>query len=163
MQRWALGVGVMAMMVTLATGCGPVTATQRISEAEVALERARVADAQTGAPFEYYSATHFLTKAKEEWGYSDFQAATDYATTARRSAEAALRKAKEDPYTGSPVPKEKLRTVRAKSRTAKPRDGMKRRRGSVLPKDTLKEAMEEKKKKDQADILDDPNGMDDDE
>ncbi len=157
MQTWALWVGA---MLVLGTGCGPISATQRISEAEVALERARVADAQTGAPFEYYSAVHFLTKAKEEWGYSDFQAAADYAKTALRRADSARLKAKDDPYSGSPVPAAKLRAARSKKRRARPRDTTNTRRGSVLPKDTLKDAME-KKKKDQADILDDPNGMDD--
>ena len=90
-------------------GCvGPVMATKEISDANGALERARIADAHEKAPYEYYTAERYLYKAKEEWGYSDFQASERYAEEAVRSAQRALTKAKEDPYTGSPVPREKL-------------------------------------------------------
>jgi hypothetical protein len=97
--------GLIALMavVIVATGCGPIQSTQRISEAEVAFERARVAEAMVRAPYEYWSAHHYLYKAKEEWGYSDFEAAYDYATQARRAAEAALLKSREDPWQGHPV------------------------------------------------------------
>lgn len=86
--------------------CGPVQSTSRLSEAEVALERARVAEGDRFAPYEYYSARFYLHKAKEEWGYSDFEASYDYATEAKRAAEAAILKAKEDPWEGSPVDEE---------------------------------------------------------
>ena len=95
-----LAVGAMSL---LSTACGPVQSTQRIGEAVVALERARVAEADQKAPYEYYSAKFYLHKSREEWGYSDFEASYDYATSARRAAEAALSKAKEDPWAGSPV------------------------------------------------------------
>ncbi|MGM0558359.1 MAG: DUF4398 domain-containing protein [Myxococcota bacterium] len=85
------------------TGCGPVQSTQRISQAEVAFERARVVEAHQKAPYEYKSAQYYLHKAKEEWGYSDFEAAYDYATEAKGAAEAARLKAKEDPWPGHPV------------------------------------------------------------
>ncbi len=91
------------LLAGILTGCGPVTSTQRIGEAEVALERARVAQADQRAPYEYYSAKFYLYKSKHEWGYSDFEASLDYATEAKRAAEAALLKAKEDPWEGSPV------------------------------------------------------------
>ncbi|MBA2665008.1 MAG: DUF4398 domain-containing protein [Bradymonadaceae bacterium] len=91
------------VVLSLSLGCGPIQSTQRISEAEVAMERARVADAEIRAPYEFYSAYHYLYKAKEEWGYSDFEASYDYATQARRAAEAALLKAKEDPWEKHPV------------------------------------------------------------
>lgn len=94
---------VLMALVIIATGCGPIQSTQRISEAEVAFERARVAEAQIRAPYEFWSASHYLYKAKEEWGYSDFEAAYDYATQARRAAEAALLKSREDPWAGHPV------------------------------------------------------------
>ena len=86
-----------------AVGCGPIQSTTRLGEAAVALERARVAEADRKAPYEYYSARFYLYKAEEEWSYSDFNAALDYATEARRAAEAAILKAKEDPWDGSPV------------------------------------------------------------
>ena len=87
----------------LAVGCGPVQSTQRISQAEVAFERARVVEAHQKAPYEYKSAQYYLHKAKEEWGYSDFEASYDYATEAKSAAEAARLKAKEDPWPGHPV------------------------------------------------------------
>ncbi|RAL22127.1 hypothetical protein DL240_09740 [Lujinxingia litoralis] len=93
----------MAGAAALLVGCGPVQATSRISQAEVALERARVADANIHAPYEYTSASHYLYKAKEEWGYSQFEAAYDYATQARRAAETALINAREAPWPGHPV------------------------------------------------------------
>ena len=95
----ALLVGASAMVI----GCGPVQSTQRISQAEVAFERARVVEAHKKAPYEYKSAQYYLHKAKEEWGYSDFEAAYDYATEAKSAAEAARLKAKEDPWPGHPV------------------------------------------------------------
>lgn len=105
---------VVGLVALYAMGCGPVRSTAEISSAEAAVERARIAEAHTKAPYEYYSAKSYLRKAREEWGYSDFEAAKDYAAEAKRSADAALLKAKEDPYTGSPVPKDKLNDARLK-------------------------------------------------
>ncbi len=90
-------------IVTFAVGCGPIQSTSRISDAEVSIERARVAEAEIRAPYEFYSAYHYLYKAKEEWGYSEFEAAYDYATLARRAADAAALKSKEDPWAGHPA------------------------------------------------------------
>ncbi|MBN2804294.1 MAG: DUF4398 domain-containing protein, partial [Deltaproteobacteria bacterium] len=42
-----------------------------------------------GAPFEYYSALEFLDKAREEVGYSDYEAAIEYAREARDYAKKA--------------------------------------------------------------------------
>ena len=42
-----------------------------------------------GAPFEYYSAIEYLAKAREEVGYSDYQAALEYARQAREYARRA--------------------------------------------------------------------------
>ena len=97
--------GALLIGATILSGCGPIQSTSRVGEAEVALERARVADADQKAPYEYYIAKFYLHKSKEEWGYSDFEASFDYATEAKRASEAALLKAKEDPWTGSPVNK----------------------------------------------------------
>ena len=84
------------------TGCGPIQATQRVSEAEVAVMKAAMAGSDKTAPYEYYTATLYLHKAKEEWGYSDFEASLNYATVAKRSAEEAVRKTEEDPWSGPP-------------------------------------------------------------
>ncbi len=91
------------LVVAACTGCGPIQSTTRLNEAGVALERARVNEADRKAPYEYYSARFYLYKAEEEWSYSDFEASFDYATEAKRAAEAAILKAKEDPWEGSPV------------------------------------------------------------
>ena len=103
--------GLLAVTLFLAAallgGCGPVQSTARISEARVDFERARVVEAHKKAPYEYYSAKYYLHKANEEWGYSDFEAAYDYARKAKQAAQAAILKAKEDPWAGSPVDKAK--------------------------------------------------------
>lgn len=44
---------------------------------------------QCAAPYEYYSAVEYLHKAREEVGYSDYQAAIDYAREARSFARSA--------------------------------------------------------------------------
>lgn len=108
----------LAILWFFAVGCGPIQSTQRLSEATVALERARVAEADRKAPYEYYSARFYLHKAEEEWGYSDFEASFDYATKAKRAAEGAILKAKEDPWNGSPVDEE-ITTESMKDKGAK--------------------------------------------
>ncbi len=96
------------------TGCGPIRSTQQIGKAEVALERARVAEAYKKAPYEFFSARYHVHKAKEEWGYSDFEASYDYADDAESSAESAMRKAEEDPWKDPIEGREK--TYKLKSR-----------------------------------------------
>lgn len=113
-QRRSLFATLLIALTIALAACGPVRSTAQISDAEAALERARVVEAHTKAPFEYYSAKEYLRKAREEWGYSDFEAAKDYADEATRRAVDARNKAKENPYTGSPVPKEKLNNARLK-------------------------------------------------
>lgn len=101
MPKWggtALAVTVLAVATLAASGCGPVKSTQRIGQAEVALERARVVEAYKKAPYEFFSARYDVHKAKEEWGYSDFEASFDYADDAKDAAESAIRKAEEDPW-----------------------------------------------------------------
>lgn len=93
-----------AAFATVATGgCGPVQSTAGISEAEGSVERARIQDAGEYSPYEYERAQHYLYKAKEQWGYSNFEAARDYATEARRAADAALDNSLEAPWQGHPV------------------------------------------------------------
>lgn len=87
----------------LAGGCGPVQSTSHIHSAEATFEKARVAKAHEKSPYEYYRAQNYLYKAKEEWGYSDFEAAIDYAEQALEEADAAVQNAKEAPWEGSPV------------------------------------------------------------
>lgn len=72
-----------------AVGCGPVTTTQRVADATVAVEAARGIDAERYATFEYVSAVEYLRKAREEEGYSDYQEAIDLAVKARDFADKA--------------------------------------------------------------------------
>ena len=88
---------VITVAVALAAGafaCGPTQSTILINEAEVAFEKARLNEAEKKAPYEYHSAGEYLHKAKEEWGYSDFEAALDYAALSKQFSEEAIKKVK---------------------------------------------------------------------
>lgn len=91
------------LVVAVLIGCGPVQSTSGISSAEGSLERARVHDAEQYSPYEYYRAQHYLYKAKEEWGYSNFETARDFAREARRAADAAIDNTNEAPWRGHPI------------------------------------------------------------
>ncbi|MFW5966689.1 MAG: DUF4398 domain-containing protein [Persicimonas sp.] len=95
--------GTLAVVLLILGGCGPVQSTSHIHSAEATFERARVNDAHEKAPYEYYTAQNYLYKAKEEWGYSDFEASIDYAERAQEEADAAVQNAKEAPWEGSPA------------------------------------------------------------
>ncbi len=94
--RWR-AIARMALALASATlvvpGCGPVLATREVAEAEVALEAARAARAEVLAVYEFTAADVTLTKAREEEGYSDFQAAIDLARRAKGLADEARRRA----------------------------------------------------------------------
>lgn len=96
--RWAAAGLIVAVAAFGALACGPIRSTQRIGQADVALERARVVESYKKAPYEYFSARYYLHKAREEWGYSEFEASFDFADQAKEAAESARRKAKEDPW-----------------------------------------------------------------
>lgn len=126
-------IGALLLACTL-VACGPVSSTSQINAAEASLEAARIANAHQRAPYEYYTAKSYLYKAKEEWGYSDFEASKDYAARAERAARSALSKSGENPYEGSPVPQAKLneaRLNRAKNRTKA--DDVETMKGSTTP------------------------------
>lgn len=83
----------LALAVVGWTGCGPVLATRELADAQVALEAARAARAETLAVYEFTAAEVCLQKAREEEGYSDFQAAIDLARRAKLRAEEARQRA----------------------------------------------------------------------
>lgn len=85
-------------------GCGPITATTAIADATVAVEAAGSAEAEKYALYEYTSAVEYLRKAREEEGYSDFQAAIDLAHRARTFGEKARERAMRSPERGLPPP-----------------------------------------------------------
>jgi hypothetical protein len=103
-----------ALVAIGAAGCGPVTSTMTINEATVAVEAAQAVEADRYAVYEYVSAVECLQKAKEEEGFSDFQAAIDLARKSRDFAEKARQRALASPQRGTlrpgemPVPEGEL-------------------------------------------------------
>lgn len=79
--------------VVAVSACGPVQSTAYLLDADVALEAARTAGAEKNAPYEFTAARLYLTKAREEVGYSDFEVAVDFAKKASRFANEAREKA----------------------------------------------------------------------
>ncbi|QSQ24373.1 DUF4398 domain-containing protein [Pyxidicoccus parkwayensis] len=73
--------------------CGPVKSTANILDAEVQIQAARTAGAEKLAPYEWTAANLYLGKAREEVGYSDYQAGVDFAVKASRFANEAREKA----------------------------------------------------------------------
>jgi hypothetical protein len=84
---------VLAFLALAAAGCGPIQSTPTLIEADVEVEAARSAGAATAAPYEFTSAEAYLRKAREEAGYAQYQAATDFAAKARDLAKEAREKA----------------------------------------------------------------------
>ena len=76
-----------------AAGCGPIQSTPALVEADIEVEAARAAGAAAAAPYEFTSAEAYLRKAREEGGYAQYQAATDFALRARELAKEAREKA----------------------------------------------------------------------
>ena len=76
-----------------AAGCGPIQSTPALVEADIELEAARAAGALAAAPYEFTSAEAYLRKAREEAGYAQYQAATDFALKARELAKDSREKA----------------------------------------------------------------------
>lgn len=74
-------------------GCGPVQSTAYLLDAEVQIEAARTAQADRLAPYEWTLANLYIHKAREEVGYSDFEAAVDFARKASLNANQARTKA----------------------------------------------------------------------
>lgn len=94
-RRFVGGVLSAAMLGGLLTiaGCGPSTAHLAIADAKVAVEAARGARAETFAVFEFTCAIEHLRKAREEEGYSDFDAAVRLAKAAEDFAQKAKARA----------------------------------------------------------------------
>lgn len=80
-------------LVGASLACGPVRSTAFLLDADVALQAARTAGAETHAPYEFTSAQLYLQKAREEVGYSDYQVAVEFAVKASKFANDARDKA----------------------------------------------------------------------
>jgi hypothetical protein len=91
------------ILACLLLGCGPVTATSVIDDADGALVRARAADADRYAPYEATLAELYLAKAREEQGHARYADARALAAEALRHAAAAARQATEKRSAPDPV------------------------------------------------------------
>jgi hypothetical protein len=74
-------------------GCGPVQSTSALIDADVEIEGARAAGAQTSATYELTSAEAYLKKARELAGYSQYENAAVFAAKSRELAKEARVKA----------------------------------------------------------------------
>ncbi|OJH41031.1 DUF4398 domain-containing protein [Cystobacter ferrugineus] len=75
------------------SGCGPIKSTSHLLDAEVQIQAARTAGAETLAPYEWTAANLYIHKAREEVSYSDYQSGVDFAEKAARYAAEAREKA----------------------------------------------------------------------
>ena len=85
-------------------GCGPLRSTSNLLDAEVQIQAARTAGAEKLAPYEWTAANLYLRKAREEVGYSDYQAGVDFAVKASKYANAAREKAMTTASSEVPAP-----------------------------------------------------------
>lgn len=83
----------LGLLVAGMAACGPVQSTAYLLDAEVQIQAARTAGAETLSPYEWTSANLYLTKAREEVGYSDYEVAVRFAEKAARFAADARAKA----------------------------------------------------------------------
>ncbi len=79
--------------LAFAVGCGPIQSTSALIDADVEIEGARAAGAQTAATFEITSAEAYLKKARELAGYSQYQNSAVFAAKATELAKEARIKA----------------------------------------------------------------------
>jgi hypothetical protein len=78
-------------LLLVCMGCGPITASSKISDARAELIKAQKLEAPKYAPFEYQGAFLYLEKAREEEGYAYYQDAVELASKAFMLASAAQR------------------------------------------------------------------------
>jgi hypothetical protein len=85
-----LGIGMtvlMALGALGALGCGPVEYLNQVTRrASRAMAAAKEVDAEKLAPYEYYSSTSYLQKARELAGYARYQLAIEYGRKAEEEA-----------------------------------------------------------------------------
>jgi len=70
----------MVLFLFVFMSCGPVRSTMEIHQAEVEVQSAYRVQAHKTAPYYYYKAKAYLTKAKNERAYSDFDEANLFAS-----------------------------------------------------------------------------------
>jgi hypothetical protein len=92
-----LALGAVAALATEA--CGPIGYTVNILEATSTVEEAHQAGAESTAPYEYFYASSYLDKAREEAGRAEYQSAMEMANVAQeygtRARDLARRRGRE--------------------------------------------------------------------
>ncbi len=83
----------LSLLMLVAAGCGPISATKAISRAERSLAAAEAAGAEAKCPYEHTGAVAFLEYARDREGISEFEAAAMFADKAFNLAEQAKVKA----------------------------------------------------------------------
>lgn len=116
-RRVVLVLAFCGVAALLPSACGPVWASQAVSEASSALQRARLAKAHRLAPYEYWLASSYVDKAKRTEGYSEFDAAERFAKEAKVLAEKAIDQAAQEER------RQELLQERLKLRDAPPAPG----------------------------------------
>jgi len=71
------------------TGCGPIQSISSIMRADSAINAANAVEGWKYACYEFYAAKRFLYRARVEAGFSDYEAATQYADKAEKYAKRA--------------------------------------------------------------------------
>ena len=104
----ALRLAVLAALSGALCACGPIKSTAFLLDAEVQIEAARTAGADKLSPYEWTAANLYIHKAREEVGYSDFEAGVEYAGKASKFAndarDKAMAVARGDPGAGVVTP-----------------------------------------------------------
>jgi hypothetical protein len=85
-------------VLLLGAGCA-MSATARVVIAGDSVESAKRAEADKYAIYEYTKATEYLHKAREEYGYADYEAAGKFADEAQVWGDKAREKTREHPTT----------------------------------------------------------------
>jgi hypothetical protein len=94
---------VLSVVVAFGAGCGPVQYISQVTQrASMEVAAAKSANADKLAPYEYTTAELYLHKAREEAGYSDYQAAIRFGKKAELMARKARRLAADSQ--GQPSP-----------------------------------------------------------
>lgn len=78
---------VIALVATaaLTAGCNPILYTVSVGSATRSVEEARLAEAPTNAPYEYYLADAYLDKAREAAAEGQYQDARRFASVAEEN------------------------------------------------------------------------------
>ncbi len=95
-QQMRIVVVLSALELIAFSGCGPVLSVSGIANAQRYIDLARQRQAEQWAPYEYQLAIQYWKKAKEEQGYSQYEASVKFANKAELFARRAQKRAMEN-------------------------------------------------------------------